>query len=141
MAAGARLVLTNANLIDAITAGVTSGASVTIEDERIVEVLDGRRSPTTRDAQVIDLRGAYLLPGLWDAHVHLEWPRIAQAGVPELTAQYLANAQRALLEAGVTGLRMAGTPHFIDVALKRAFDSGEDWGPGLCPWGWFSQTP
>src|SRR4029434_3210732 len=100
MSAGARLVLTNANLIDAVTPGVTSGASVTIEDERIVEVLDGRRAPITRGAQVIDLRGAYLLPGLWDAHVHLEWPRIAQAGVPELTAQYLANAERAPPAAG-----------------------------------------
>src|SRR4030095_13578616 len=58
MAAGARLVLTNANLIDAITAGVTSSASVTIEDERIVEVLDGRRSPTTRAAQGSGLRRA-----------------------------------------------------------------------------------
>src|SRR6266850_5264176 len=136
----ARLVVTNANLIDAVTPGVRSGSSITIEDERIVEVLDGRRSPATHGAEVIDLRGAYLLPGLWDAHVHLEWPRIAQAGVPELTAQYLANAQRALLEAGVTGMRMAGAPHFIDVALKRAFDSGQHVGPRLFTCGWFLTT-
>src|SRR5881394_417835 len=105
-----RLVLTGASLIDGVSPGVVSGASVTIEGDRIAEVLDGRRSPATHDARVIDLRGAYLLAGLWDAHVHLEWPRVPQAGVPELTAQYLANAQRALVEAGVTGLRMAGTP-------------------------------
>jgi imidazolonepropionase-like amidohydrolase len=72
--------------------------------------------------------------------VHLEWPRVPQAGVPELTAQYLANAQRALIEAGVTGLRMAGTPHFIDVALKRAFDSGQHVGPRLYTCGWFLTT-
>ena len=71
-----RLVLTNARLIDAVTEGVTAGASVTVEGERIVEVLDGRRSPATAGAQVVDLHGAYLLPGLWDAHVHLEWPRV-----------------------------------------------------------------
>jgi imidazolonepropionase-like amidohydrolase len=136
----ARVVLTNASLIDAVTPGVTAGASVTIEGERIVEVLDGRRSPSTRDARVIDLRGAYLLPGLWDAHVHLEWPRVPQAGVAELTAQYLANAQRALLEGGITGLRMAGTPHFIDVALKGAFDSGQHVGPRLVTCGWFLTT-
>jgi imidazolonepropionase-like amidohydrolase len=136
----ARLVLTNASLIDAVTPGVKAGASVMIEDSRIVEVLDGRRSPATAGAQVIDLRGAYLLPGLWDAHVHLEWPRVPQAGVPELTAQYLGNAQRALLEGGVTGLRMAGTPHFIDVALKRAFDSGQHVGPRVVTCGWFLTT-
>jgi imidazolonepropionase-like amidohydrolase len=135
-----RLVLTNTSLIDAVTPGVTAGASVTIEGERIVEVLDGHRSPATRDARVLDLRGAYLLPGLWDAHVHLEWPRVPQAGVAELTAQYLANAQRALLDGGVTGLRMAGTPHFIDVALKRAFDTGQHVGPRLVTCGWFLTT-
>ena len=135
-----RLVLTNARLIDAVTPGVVAGASVTIEGDRIVEVLDGRRSPATPGAQIVDLRGGYLLPGLWDAHVHLEWPRVPQAGVPELTAQYLANAQRALIEAGVTGLRMAGTSHFIDVALKRAFDSGQNVGPRLFTCGWFLTT-
>jgi imidazolonepropionase-like amidohydrolase len=135
-----RLVLTNARLIDAVREGVTAGASVTVEDERIVEVLDGRRSPSEQGARVIDLQGAHLLPGLWDAHVHLEWPRVPQAGVPELTAQYLANAQRALLEGGVTGLRMAGTPHFIDVALKHAFDSGQHVGPRMVTCGWFLTT-
>jgi imidazolonepropionase-like amidohydrolase len=135
-----RLVLTNASLIDAVTPGVTRGASVTIEGARIVEVLDGRRSPATQAATVLDLGGAYLLPGLWDAHVHLEWPRVPHADVPELTAQYLANAQRALVDGGVTGLRMAGTPHFIDVALQRAFDSGQHVGPRLYTCGWFLTT-
>ena len=36
-----RLVLTDASLIDAVTPGVTAGASVTVEDDRIVEILDG----------------------------------------------------------------------------------------------------
>lgn len=135
-----RIVLTNANLFDAVRPGLVPGASVTLEGERIVEVLDGRRAPATAGARVIDLRGAYLLPGLWDAHVHLEWPRVPQAGVAELTTQYLANAQRALIESGVTGMRMAGAPHFIDVALKRAFESGQHVGPRLVTCGWFLTT-
>lgn len=76
-----RLVLTNSSLIDAVTPRVAAGASVTIEGDRIVEVLDGRRSPSTHGARVVDLRGGYLLPGLWDAHVHLEWPRVPLASV------------------------------------------------------------
>jgi imidazolonepropionase-like amidohydrolase len=135
-----RLVLTNARLIDAVAPGVTAGASIAIEGDRIAEVLDGGRPPAAAGARVVDLRGGYLLPGLWDAHVHLEWPRVPQAGVPELTAQYLANAQRALTEAGVTGMRMAGTPHFIDVALKASFDSGQNEGPRLFTCGWFLTT-
>jgi imidazolonepropionase-like amidohydrolase len=135
-----RLVLADARLIDAVTPGIAAGASIAIEGDRIAEVLDGRRSPATSRAQVVDLRGAYLLPGLWDAHVHLEWPRVPHAGVPELTAQYLANARRALTEAGVTGMRMAGTPHFIDVALKASFDAGQNVGPRLFTCGWFLTT-
>jgi imidazolonepropionase-like amidohydrolase len=135
-----RIVLTNATLFDAVRPGLVTGASVRLDGERIVEVLEGRSAPSTTGVRVIDLRGAYLLPGLWDAHVHLEWPRVPQAGVPELTAQYLANAQRALVEGGVTGMRMAGTPHFIDVALRRAFDSGQHVGPRLVTCGWFLTT-
>ena len=134
------LILTNARLIDCVTPGVVEGASVTVEAGRIVEVLDGRGSPATRGARVIDLGGAYLLPGLWDAHVHLEWPRVPNAGVAELTLQYLANCQRALLHGGVTGFRLAGTPHFIDVALQQAFDRGALVGPRLRTCGWFLTT-
>jgi len=63
-----RLVLTNANLIDCLNPDPIPQASVSIEDGRIVEVTDGSRSLDTRDAQVIDLDGAFLLPGLWDVH-------------------------------------------------------------------------
>jgi imidazolonepropionase-like amidohydrolase len=134
------LVLTNARLIDCVTPGVTEGASVTIEAGRIVEVTDGRSAPGARETRVVDLGGAYLLPGLWDAHVHLEWPRAPGAGVAELTLQYLANCQRALLAGGITGLRLAGTPHFIDVNLKQAFDRGGLVGPRLRTCGWFLTT-
>lgn len=134
------LVLTNANLIDCVNPGVVPGASVTIEGGRIVEVLGSGRSPATGSARVIDLGGAYLLPGLWDAHVHLEWPRIAGATMAALTVQYAANATRGLTESGVTGIRTAGTPDFIDVALKRAYDAGQLVGPRIFAGGWFLTT-
>lgn len=133
-------VLTNANLIDCVHPGVVPGASVTIESGRVVEVLGSGRSPATGSARVIDLGGAYLLPGLWDAHVHLEWPRIAGATMAALTVQYAANATRGLTESGVTGIRTAGTPDFIDVALKRAYDAGQLVGPRIFAGGWFLTT-
>jgi imidazolonepropionase-like amidohydrolase len=134
------LVLTNARLIDGRRPPVVVGASVTIADGRIAEVLDGRRSPATGGARVIDLEGAYLLPGLWDVHVHLEWPRLPAASEAELTIQYSANAARALTEAGVTAIRTAGTPHYIDVALERAFETGDLPGPRIFAGGWFLTT-
>jgi imidazolonepropionase-like amidohydrolase len=135
-----RLVLTNARLIDCVSGGVADGASVTVEGGRIVEVLGATRSPSGAGADVIDLGGAYLLPGLWDVHVHLEWPRTPGASVPALTVQYAGNATQALLEAGVTGIRTAGTPHFIDVALRRTYDAGLLPGPRIVAAGWFLTT-
>ncbi len=146
------LVLTNAQVIDCVApaAGtptsvsdrgrVAAGASVTIEGGRIVAVQRGGRSPSIGGADVIDLRGSYLLPGLWDVHVHLEWPRVPAATVAQLTAQYAANARAALVESGTTGIRTAGTPHFIDVALKRAVVAGRWDGPRMFNAGWFLTT-
>src|SRR5499427_4226018 len=68
-----RVVLTNANVIDCVHPRPLAGASVTLEHGRIVEVRDSSRAPDTRDAEVIDLHGAYLLPGLWDVHIHPDY--------------------------------------------------------------------
>jgi imidazolonepropionase-like amidohydrolase len=133
------LVLANANVIDAVHPGLAGGVTVTIEAGRIAEIApSGGGAPA--GAQVIDLRGAYLLPGLWDVHVHLEWPRIASATVAELTVQYAANAAQGLYESGVTSIRTAGTPHLIDVALKRAGAAGRWLGPRIFAGGWFLTT-
>src|SRR5262245_46107215 len=134
------LVLANANVIGGAAPGVAPGVDVTIENGRIAAIAPSGGSKGPAGAQVIDLGGAYLLPGLWDVHVHLEWPRIASATVAEQTVQYAANAAQGLLEAGVTSIRTAGTPHFIDVALKRAYASGQLLGPRIFAGGWFLTT-
>jgi imidazolonepropionase-like amidohydrolase len=133
------LVLANANVIDCVRPGVLAGASVTIAEGRIAEV-SARGGPGPAGADVVDVGGGYLLPGLWDAHVHLEWPRLPSATVAELTVQYAANATRGLVESGVTAIRTAGVPHFIDVALKRAAASGRMLGPRIFAGGWFLTT-
>jgi imidazolonepropionase-like amidohydrolase len=72
--------------------------------------------------------------------VHLEAPRIAGASIAEQTLQYAVNATEGLLEAGITGIRTAGVPHYIDVALRRAFESGRLAGPRILAGGWFLTT-
>jgi imidazolonepropionase-like amidohydrolase len=134
------LVLTNAHLIDCVTPTGVPGASLTVEEGRIVEVLNGSHSPATRGAQVIDLRGSYLLPGLWDVHVHLEWPPLTNPSLAEQAVQYGFNARQGLLEAGVVGIRTAGVPHFIDVGLKRAFGAWQPVGPHVFASGYFLTT-
>jgi imidazolonepropionase-like amidohydrolase len=133
-------VLTNATVIDCVNPRPVPGASVTVENGRIVEVLDASRSPDTRQAEVIDLGGAYLLPGLWDVHIHPDYLASTGASVAEQTAIFGYRMMEALTESGVIGLRCAGSAHFMDVAWKRAFDAGQYVGPRLFASGHFLTT-
>ena len=135
-----RLVLTNCNLIDCVTAVPLSQASVVIEAGRIVEVMDGQRSPDTRDARVIDLDGAYLLPGLWDVHIHPEYLASPRQTVAEWTARFGQGLMQGLTEAGIVGVRTGGAAHFMDVAWRRTFDSGQIVGPRVFAAGQFLTT-
>ncbi|HKW93086.1 MAG TPA: amidohydrolase family protein [Methylomirabilota bacterium] len=135
-----RRVLTNATLIDCVTPGLVAGASVVVERGRIVEVLGPGRSPDTRDADVIDLEGAYLLPGLWDVHVHPDYLASTGASVAEQTAIFGHRLMEALTESGVVGVRSGGAAHFMDVAWKRAFDQGQYVGPRVFAAGYFLTT-
>ncbi len=135
-----RAVLTNATLIDCVNPRPIAGASVTIENGRIVEVLDANRSPDTRRGQVIDLEGAYLLPGLWDVHVHPDYLASTGASVAEQTAVFGHRLMQALTESGVVGVRCAGAAHFMDVAWKRAFELGQYVGPRVFAAGYFLTT-
>jgi imidazolonepropionase-like amidohydrolase len=133
-------VLTNATLVDCVSPQPVQGASVTIVDGRVAEVLGAGRSPDTRGAEVTDLRGAYLLPGLWDVHVHPDYLAATGASVVEQTVVFGHRLMEALTESGVIGVRCAGSAHFMDVAWKRAFDSGQYVGPRVFAAGYFLTT-
>ncbi|HMH77961.1 MAG TPA: amidohydrolase family protein, partial [Candidatus Udaeobacter sp.] len=135
-----RTVLANATVIDCVSPRPVPGASVTIDRGRIVEVLGAGRSPDTREAHVIDLGGAYLLPGLWDVHIHPDYLASTGASVAEQTAIFGHRLMQALTESGVVGVRCAGAAHFMDVAWKRAFETGQYTGPRVFAAGYFLTT-
>ena len=136
------LELIHAVVIDGVQPEPRPGR-VLVRDGRIAQVdYDGTRSEAAAGATVLDLDGAYLIPGLWDAHSHLFPPVARRAGltVPELTLDYAALATAGLVEGGVTGLRSAGMPHFIDVALREAAAGGRWLGPRIAACGYFLTT-
>ncbi len=129
-----KTVLTNATLIDGVSPEPRRNASVIIEDGRITKV-GGEPSPTDREgAQVEDLDGAWLLPGLFDAHNHMVSP-LSGFFLPDepMMDWYIRQGRECMdaFEAGLTSLRVVGAPDFSDVAWKRAFDSGMFLGPRL----------
>jgi imidazolonepropionase-like amidohydrolase len=66
----------NATLIDVSNGTLHPRTTVVIEGNRIVRVGPASASPRPT-GQVIDGTGLYLIPGLWDMHVHVyfDWPR------------------------------------------------------------------
>ena len=72
---------------------------------------------------MINLSGRFLLPGLWDVHIHPQYPNPPETTVAELTAAFGRNLMRGMTEAGVTSVRCVGAGHFMDVAWKREFES------------------
>jgi len=65
-------VFTNALLIDCTGADPMAGAAVVVEDDRIKDVFpNGKVGPLPGPVTTLDCRGATLMPGLTDAHVHI----------------------------------------------------------------------
>ncbi len=64
------LVIRNARLFDPRDLSVTPGSSVLVRGERIVRVVPDADLKAAADAEVIDARGRFLMPGLWDNHQH-----------------------------------------------------------------------
>ena len=69
-----KTILSHANLIDCVEPKLRPDAAVLIEDGRIRAILpSGEAVSAGGDAQVIDLKGGYLMPGLWDVHIHPDY--------------------------------------------------------------------
>ncbi len=130
------LVIKPGHLLDVDSGERRPGQAIVIEDGRIVAVGSAAELQLPEDAQVIELEGLTLLPGLSDAHVHLT-SNHDQHGFRRLAAsiprQALTGAHNAgiTLAAGFTTVRNVGAPGFTDVALRDAIADGEIPGPRL----------
>ena len=135
-----RTLLTNATLIDCVQPKAVAGAAVLIENGRIREIRTDGGAPAAGGAIEIDLRGAYLMPGLWDVHIHPDYYAVDDMPLADQVTLFGHRLMAALTESGIVGLRCAGSHSYMDVAWKRAFDSGQYIGPRLFASGHFLTT-
>lgn len=127
-------VFTGATFIDGTGAKPIEDASIIVEDEKIKEV--GKALDAPRDAEVIDVAGRTLMPGLIDSHVHL-----CSNGDPDIMRMIhypmgmlqLFGYRNALneLEAGFTTVRDMGAPHGFALSLRQAVEAGVVRGPRI----------
>lgn len=64
------LVIHNANIVDVLSEEVEMGQSIFISGDSIVRVEKVGEGEKFAAAEVVDAKGGYIIPGLWDMHVH-----------------------------------------------------------------------
>jgi imidazolonepropionase-like amidohydrolase len=110
------LVLTHVTVIDATGAPAKPEMTVVITGDRIRELGPTQRVRIPKDAQVVDATGRFLIPGLWDMHVH--WYGYDKAYLRLFTVN------------GVTGVRvMWGAP--IHFEWRKEIEEGTLLGPRM----------
>ena len=121
------IVFEGATLIDGTGRDPVADSTVVVEDERITSL--GRSAP--REAEVVDLTGLTLMPGLIDAHVHIGTSTdLSRAmgwsiSVAETAAAMFRNCEQTL-DAGFTTVRDTGG---IDDGIVSAIAKGLVRGP------------
>ena len=109
---------THVTVIDGSSPTPRSDRTVVIRGTRIVAEGPSSSVSVPANARVIDGRGKFLIPGLWDMHVHLAMP-----GGKDVLPLYIAN--------GVTGVRdMAGDWPTL-TAWRREVANGSVIGPRI----------
>jgi imidazolonepropionase-like amidohydrolase len=118
------------NLLDPTSADLREGVDILVEGERIKEVSD--RPIRSESANVIDVAGRTVMPGLIDAHIHVYLSEVNLALLQDipltLMAARAATLMRAMLDRGFTTVRDVGG---ADWGIREAVEKGHLVGPRL----------
>jgi imidazolonepropionase-like amidohydrolase len=132
-------------LIDGWGGAPVNNSVILVEDERIKAVGTADTLPVPAGAEVVDLRGMSVLPGLWDMHVHTmllghsdytHWDKVYPA---RFEKEIMPAAAKQLLLAGVTSARDLGAPLDASINVRTRIAKGEIPGPTLYVSGPFIQ--
>ncbi|MDZ7759998.1 MAG: amidohydrolase family protein [Desulfovermiculus sp.] len=129
------LALSGATIITG-TGQVIDNGLIVIKDQKILAVDEVDQVVVPSEAEHIDITGKTVMPGLIDAHVHLD-----MHGMPDTYHESLVEDKlrtiRACIEmantvrAGITTVRNAGSANYIDIAVKKAVEEGLVTGPRI----------
>ncbi|HEY1649785.1 MAG TPA: amidohydrolase family protein [Terracidiphilus sp.] len=110
------LAIVHVNVVDVRTGSVENDATVVVSGSKIKAILQDKSAKVATGARVVDAHGGYLIPGLWDTHVHSEGDK---------------RVLRLMLASGITGVRDMGGDVYKLIDARRHIEA-RDWdGPRL----------
>jgi enamidase len=119
--------LTHVRVIDGTGAPARDDQTLIIRDGRIAALGASRSISVPGGAQVIDLTGKSVIPGLVMVHEHLYYPT-----GPGVYANLAESFTRLYLAGGVTSMRTGGNLNgFGDFGIKHDIDTGKKPGPWI----------
>jgi imidazolonepropionase-like amidohydrolase len=119
--AGSATYITNVTVIDTENGKEIQDRTVIISGPRISDVRDSNGLKPPAGTKVVDGRGKYLIPGLWDMHVH----SVVAERLDSMFPLFVAN--------GVLGIRDMGTPMpLVEIEqLRQQTANGARLGPRI----------
>jgi imidazolonepropionase-like amidohydrolase len=119
------IVITHVTVINPGTSSVQEDQTVAIAGDRIAAVADSAKFqlPDKAHARVIDAAGQYLIPGLWDMHVHSAFGDWFPGGRDIILPLFVAN--------GVTGVRDMGGDVPVLLKWRQEIAEGRIVGPRM----------
>ena len=129
-------VLTNALLIDGKGGVPLEKAALAIENDTILYAGESKAYTIPESAEVIDVKGKTIIPGLMDCHIHMDLHGMADTDdenhvEDKLRAIRTAYNMKVTLQSGITTIRNAGSVNHIDFAVKAAVVEGWAEGPRI----------
>jgi hypothetical protein len=116
-------VITHATVLNPGTSSVQRDQTVVITGDRITSVSDAEKFQLPKNARVIDATGQFLIPGLWDMHVHSAFGDWFPGGRDIILPLFIAN--------GVTGVRDMGGDVPVLMEWRKEITSGQIVGPRM----------
>jgi imidazolonepropionase-like amidohydrolase len=121
--------LTHVRVIDGTGAAPREDQTIVVAGGKIVSVEASSAAKVPANAQVLDLAGYTVLPGLVGMHNHMFFP---MGGSPPMYSNMGASFPRLYLALGVTTIRTTGSvAPYTDLEIKRLIDSGRMTGPKM----------
>ena len=119
--------LTHVRVIDGTGAAAREDQTVVLSKGKIESLSNASSANVPKDAQVLDLHGYSVIPGLVGMHDHMFYP-MGNGVFGEMAFSF----PRLYLAGGVTTIRTTGSLEpYADLELKKSIDAGESPGPKI----------